>query len=350
MQNKFLNITRGEASCDHCSRPIKILCHVLVDGSELTVGSTCIEKFIPELANVAAVKLNTFNAMERKAKKQAMYDLLNEQRREEFEIKIDPHANGENLVKLTIPEMVHDLSNYLVTSYGFETTDDETILQAPDADALADVLDSFEGVAQAKADPELMNAVEWLRSYDGNFEFLRSCKSFLNTRGYLSDGQLGGVMKCYARNKDLPAPILLDDATITVTKGFAKHSLRPQTGLDLIHYNFKVFKILRETARAYQLEVRATAKPTSACCVCGIRLTNPASIRNGIGPVCAEKYGVPHWQNLETELEGVAHTFTAWIPKKSIKDWTNFPMDPEFNQKEVDNVQEEDENSTKEAL
>lgn len=30
---------------------------------------------------------------------------------------------------------------------------------------------------------------------------------------------------------------------------------------------------------------------TGTCCVCGIELTDPVSVKNGIGPICAEKFG-----------------------------------------------------------
>jgi len=37
---------------------------------------------------------------------------------------------------------------------------------------------------------------------------------------------------------------------------------------------------------------RMTGKATGRCCCCGRELTDPESIANGIGPICAEKWGL----------------------------------------------------------
>lgn len=51
----------------------------------------------------------------------------------------------------------------------------------------------------------------------------------------------------------------------------------------------EVLKALAENPGEY---ARMTGKQTGRCCCCGRELTDPESIANGIGPICADKWGL----------------------------------------------------------
>lgn len=53
--------------------------------------------------------------------------------------------------------------------------------------------------------------------------------------------------------------------------------------------------IVRKLTPEHELtldDAQAIGKLWGFCCICGRMLTNPESIENGIGPICAEKFGV----------------------------------------------------------
>lgn len=51
----------------------------------------------------------------------------------------------------------------------------------------------------------------------------------------------------------------------------------------------EVLKAISKNPAEY---ARMTGKATGRCCCCGRELTDPESIANGIGPICAEKWGL----------------------------------------------------------
>jgi hypothetical protein len=48
-------------------------------------------------------------------------------------------------------------------------------------------------------------------------------------------------------------------------------------------------RFIRAEHRMSEKMARAFGELTGHCCVCGKLLTDPESIRNGIGPVCSDK-------------------------------------------------------------
>lgn len=92
--------------------------------------------------------------------------------------------------------------------------------------------------------------------------------------------------------------------------------------------NFKVLRVLRETERALQIDMEFFAGIACTCGVCGRQLDNAISKATGIGPVCAEKIGLPR-PTMETakaivaELENLSSKqgqfLGVWVPKSQIK-------------------------------
>ena len=63
--------------------------------------------------------------------------------------------------------------------------------------------------------------------------------------------------------------------------------------------------IVSRLARGEDISGKVTIRHEGRCGRCGRKLTTPASIDTGIGPVCAERMGIPHG-------EGEAAPFDAW--------------------------------------
>lgn len=333
--NKLISITRGSSNCDHCGRPIKVLCAVLVDGVSKVVGSSCVEKFVPELLGQLNSKLRIFNASERRQKKLLAYQSLVEARRQEFEARLKGvSVVGDYLVKVVEPDLLHGLSALLLDD-GFTATEDDYVFNAPNAEVYDAALESYEGLTPIEAvNPVNAEAVKFLENYTGRFDFLVSLRDQLKTKGYLSDAQLAGAAKCMAKQKPQAPAIELFGAVITLSKYFANHALIGQTGVNAPHFNFEVFKIFRETEKAFQLEMRVTGLATTHCSICGTMLTNESSIRIGIGPICRAKVGVESVEALNRKLEEKSVIFTAWIPKRAIKAAVNFPYEPKRKTKQ----------------
>ena len=54
-----------------------------------------------------------------------------------------------------------------------------------------------------------------------------------------------------------------------------------------------VWPMVDELNKDPQSSAKAHGQRTSNCCFCATKLTNPASVTAGYGPICAEKYGLP---------------------------------------------------------
>jgi len=78
--------------------------------------------------------------------------------------------------------------------------------------------------------------------------------------------------------------------------------------------------IIGETEKAYKVDGRAIATPTSICRHCGRDLTHPVSVLYGIGPECGKHYHIPQE---EKDIEKIRDmitsiTYQGWIPKSGI--------------------------------
>lgn len=109
---------------------------------------------------------------------------------------------------------------------------------------------------------------------------------------------------------------------IIVVSRWKADEIAKAAGLTRPHFGMEILKVERETAAAVQLTVKLSAQRTTHCCVCGIALTNPESVANGIGPVCAENHGISYGtRSLEELADKLKSTtpVTAWLPKRAIK-------------------------------
>lgn len=86
--------------------------------------------------------------------------------------------------------------------------------------------------------------------------------------------------------------------------------------------------VLRETAKAIYFKGHGHFDEVH-CCICGRELTNPVSIRLGVGPICLEKYGI----EFSHEVDGLTDEevrrvraqvyeikWEGWLPKSQIEE------------------------------
>ena len=322
--NKIISITKGKSNCQHCGKYItNIFTIEKNDGMRLDIGSTCVEKYDFNLRNEATQKLKIFLKAEAKQKKLLAKKEFAHTMKRNFEAKLAGcGVTGSHLIKIVEPELVDGLTTILLDS-GCVATDEPLVFDAQSVANQTEVIDSFEGVEAIEPfNQEMQDAVDFLRNYEGRFDFWLSLKSQLAFKGYLSDNQIGSVMRYLAKQNNLP-PAIKVDGSITVGK-FMAYDLAKKAGLQSPrHFIFKVFEVLRVTDKAYMLKLQATGKPTANCSCCGIALTNDLSIALGIGPICREKWGVTNWEDLDKKLSK-SIIFDTWVPKSQIKEKTGF--------------------------
>jgi SWI/SNF-related matrix-associated actin-dependent regulator 1 of chromatin subfamily A len=119
----------------------------------------------------------------------------------------------------------------------------------------------------------------------------------------------------------------IENTVIETTAWYSK-TFKESHNTSYAFRNFKVLKFLGETSKAYHVDVEFFSGISCTCGVCGRGLTNDVSKATGIGPVCAEKIGLPR-PTLESAKETVKQMeslsqqqgqFTSiWIPKSQIK-------------------------------
>jgi SWI/SNF-related matrix-associated actin-dependent regulator 1 of chromatin subfamily A len=112
------------------------------------------------------------------------------------------------------------------------------------------------------------------------------------------------------------------------TKAWFAKTFRDNHNTSLAFRNFKVLKVTNETKKAYQVDIEFFSGISCTCGYCGRILDNPVSKATGIGPICAEKMGLPR-PTLETAKEIVkkmeelskkqGQFLNVWIPKSQIK-------------------------------
>lgn len=217
--------------------------------------------------------------------------------------------------------------------------------------------------------------VTWLKNYQGNFPFYLSLKSQYEQRGDLSEKQVASIYNAIEREtgkviERAPADLLekarafdewfktfigenvyseisnpIVDAfrasikpaatakkvytiavgeIIRVNKTFAKR-IGEAGGLTRAHFVFEVTDVFGETAKAYRVKLKAKSQRSGHCCVCGLALTNPESVTNGIGPDCGDGYQLD-WKNDKDALTQLSEKLAVysevetWLPKSAIKE------------------------------
>lgn len=120
----------------------------------------------------------------------------------------------------------------------------------------------------------------------------------------------------------------LDGAIIEVKKWYAR-TFHENHNTEMIFSNMEIIKVMRETEKAYLVDVKLFGGVAGSCGICGRRLDNLISQATGIGPICAEKIGfprptedrIPEIKELlkaKTEKQGIISG--TWIPKSQIKE------------------------------
>ena len=163
---------------------------------------------------------------------------------------------------------------------------------------------------------------QFLTDYNGQSNFVQSLKNQYLYKGFLSERQVECLQKVI--NPEPRVFSIKEGTKILVGKGAATR-ISQSLGVDYVHRGFEVVKVHAETERAYLVDVRFAATRTVTCCVCGIHLKNEVSRSIGIGPVCAEKHGIPYELNalnlLQAKLDSVDQVaFKVWIGKWTIKE------------------------------
>jgi hypothetical protein len=165
--------------------------------------------------------------------------------------------------------------------------------------------------------PEIQS---FLRDYQGSSSFVQSLRDQYHRNGYLSLKQV----ECLKKMMEPKVFTISIGVRLLLGKG-ASTRISNSLGVDFVHRGFEVVGIHAETERAYLLDLKFAATRTVTCCVCGIQLKNEVSRSIGIGPVCAEKHGIPYELNalnlLQAKLDAVdqvAHK--VWVAKWAIKE------------------------------
>lgn len=229
------------------------------------------------------------------------------------------------LLQLRQPD--EDLVAMLCLTLGCRPTDSELVLECPD-----DLDGARYGLAPyVPAAPKWVPERAWLLAYKGGFHVYESVRAQLAKKGDLSEAQWLMIRRAVEREaaravaSAAPKTFSISAGTTFVVSKFIGEQIAQQAGLTRGHYGFKVLAVMRETELAYSLQLEFVACRTRHCSVCGILLKNPVSVDAGIGPICAENWGVDR-DGEGTPLELLAEklktlaTVVAWVPKKAIKE------------------------------
>lgn len=171
---------------------------------------------------------------------------------------------------------------------------------------------------------EKQEVYQWINAYQGGSDFLNSLRNQYLYKGFLSERQIECVIRTI-RERSAPREFSLKVGEKLLLGKSVSTRISQSIGVDFVHRGFEVLNVHAETQKAYLVDVKFTATRTVTCCVCGIHLKNEVSRSIGIGPVCAEKHGIPYEVNalnlLQAKLdavEQVAHK--VWVPKYAIKE------------------------------
>ena len=163
---------------------------------------------------------------------------------------------------------------------------------------------------------------KWLEAYSGQDTFLCSLRTQYRERHVLSERQWACAEKVFKEQAQVTEFTIKPGTYIVVTKFYAQQ-IAEAAGCTRPHYGMEVLAVHGETSKAYELTLRLVAMRAGRCCVCGAMLTNPQSIANGIGPICAEGWGVEYDDEALDQLAEKLKTFAEvrlWVPKKAIKE------------------------------
>jgi hypothetical protein len=131
----------------------------------------------------------------------------------------------------------------------------------------------------------------------------------------------------------LVTPVVQKEYSIKVgqrieIKAWIARRLAADLGREFFFRNLEVTTVHNETAKAFQVSVKFVAQIVTSCHVCGRDLDTDVSRATGIGPVCADKIGLPRptlvtAQETLASIDALCNQIGAvgpiWIPKSQIK-------------------------------
>jgi hypothetical protein len=129
-----------------------------------------------------------------------------------------------------------------------------------------------------------------------------------------------------ARVEEAPTHAL--DGVVLEMKAWYAKAFKENHNTAYAFRNLKVIKALRETEKAIQVDAEFFSGIACSCGVCGRELNNDISRATGIGPICAEKIGLPRptmdkAKEIVAQLEALSKAQGifkgVWIPKSQIK-------------------------------
>ena len=196
------------------------------------------------------------------------------------------------------------------------------------------------------------NLNQLILSYNGYNSFIKSLRSQLQFKGYLSPRQLECAQSFFkgsnspvaalsiqthglgksASVTDLnqPSPKAFSMAKgdkIMIRKWFANNKAK-ELGLKVFFRGLIIEEVVAETPRAMLVKVTFNSKLSTYCHCCGLNLDTEISKATGIGPVCAKKYlgfkrvsmadAPAILAKVEEECKIAGVIGPIWIPKKQM--------------------------------
>lgn len=164
--------------------------------------------------------------------------------------------------------------------------------------------------------------------------FYSSLLGQFTARGFLSDKQIAAVERAIAEKANRasnPPPsreYSVKVGQLLEVKAWIARRLQADLGMDYFFRNLEVTEVLNETVKAYQVKVQFVAQIVTSCHICGRDLDTEVSRATGIGPVCADKMGLPRptlataqetLQAIDALCKQIGAVGPIWIPKSQIK-------------------------------
>ena len=172
-----------------------------------------------------------------------------------------------------------------------------------------------------------------VQNYKGNNGFISSLQGGLKKYGKLTERQLSAAGNFFSK---VNTPKKMEDTTqpkevnvnIKISKFIAKR-VAEENDLEFKPFLLTITKVLRETAKAYQVVGKMNTSDVSSCRCCGKDLTDWRSQATGVGPVCSKALGIPYVKKeedvvvykklLKLKIDKIGD-LTFWLAKSQIKE------------------------------
>jgi hypothetical protein len=172
-----------------------------------------------------------------------------------------------------------------------------------------------------------------VQNYKGNNGFISSLQGGLKKYGKLTERQLSAAGNFFSK---VNTPKKMENTTqskeinvnIKISKFIAKR-VAEENDLEFKPFLITITKVLRETAKAYQVVGKMNTSDVSSCRCCGKDLTDWRSQATGVGPVCSKSLGIPYVRKeedivvykklLKLKIDKIGD-LTFWLAKSQIKE------------------------------